>query len=85
MLCLLIYVIFYKCIELISFKDWNFEKISNYAKHYKKLSIIFPFRSLEAVISRYKVEQIVEGHHLGEPVLKVNMCHFNAIYLYYNF
>lgn len=29
--------------------------------------------SLEAVISRYKVEQIVEGHHLGEPVLKVNI------------
>ncbi|XP_054709957.1 ras GTPase-activating protein 1-like [Uloborus diversus] len=28
------------------------------------------FDSLEAVISRYKVEQIVEGHHLGDPVLK---------------
>lgn len=28
------------------------------------------FNSLEAVISRYKVEQIVEGHVLGDPVLK---------------
>ncbi|KAG8181736.1 hypothetical protein JTE90_028274 [Oedothorax gibbosus] len=28
------------------------------------------FDSLEAVVSRYKVEQIVEGHHLGDPVLK---------------
>ncbi|XP_064475272.1 ras GTPase-activating protein 1-like isoform X2 [Ornithodoros turicata] len=28
------------------------------------------FDSLEAVVSRYKVEQIVEGHVLGDPVLK---------------
>ncbi|UYV75983.1 RASA1 [Cordylochernes scorpioides] len=28
------------------------------------------FDSLEAVINRYKVEQIVEGHCLGEPILK---------------
>ncbi|KAH7963331.1 hypothetical protein HPB52_020632 [Rhipicephalus sanguineus] len=35
------------------------------------------FHSLEAVVSRYKVEQIVEGHVLGDPVLKApyETCH----------
>lgn len=37
------------------------------------------FDSLEAVVSRYKVEQIVEGHVLGDPVLKApyETCHSN--------